>query len=923
MFLPLRALIIEDSEDDLFLVLRELRRGGFEPEYLQVEAAETMAQALEEQDWDIILSDYSLPSFSAPAALKLLKNSSAQIPFIVISGNVGEEIAVQLMQYGCNDYINKGNLTRLCPAIQRELEESKTKKLHKASEALTERLWSILDNSQSEIYFIDAKTFQFKIVSQGALRNLGYTAEEIIEKTAYDIKPEISHDDFYRLVQPLYDNSLKHINFEATHRRKNGTTYPVEVRIQLSNTDEDSILYAIVIDITERLKANKEIETLAKFPQENPSPVIRLDKDLQLIYANPASQDIITYWTNNTSIRAPESWKGLVNECLRKNKVHELEESVGSEIYHWLLSPSSESVFVNCYARNITKQREAEQGLRHAGQVFDNSIEAIMMTDKNNKITRVNPAFHFITGYSDSEILGKSPSILQSGKHKEPFFNDMWLSLKKDKRWQGEIWNRRSNGEFYPAYMTISAVEDEFNNITDYIAIFADISERKRAQEHIHHLAYYDSLTNLPNRLHMQEKLYEFIDDADTNNTNVSVLYVDLDRFKNINESLGHRVADEALTAIANRILDSLPENAILGRMGGDEFLIVIQDTKISNENEPIIQAVKYAISIPLTINTQELYLSASIGVSHYPDDATSMENLIKYAEKAVNQAKFIGNSFQLYTDDLDIHDVDRISMEGDLRKAIEREEFLLHYQPQIDLENKEIIGLEALLRWQHPKNGLISPADFIPLLEQTGLIKEVGDWVLRKACNQSMEWQKLGIKVPRIAVNLSAKQFSQKNLCTIIKNIIQETGINPKLVELEVTESTIMHQMDQVISILRELHDSNIHISIDDFGTGYSSLSYLKHFPIDVLKIDQSFVREIPNDKEDIAIINTIISMGHNLNLSVIAEGVETLEQSQCLSNMGCEWAQGFYFSRPLAAEQCLEYLKSHTMAKSVDASL
>jgi len=919
MFLPLRALIIEDSEDDLMLVLRELRRGGFEPDYLQVEAAETMSEALEEE-WDLILSDYSLPCFSAPAALKVLKNSAIDIPFIVISGNVGEEIAVQLMQYGCNDYINKNNLSRLCPAIQRELDKSKTKKLHKASEALTERLWSILDNSQNEIYFIDAKTYQFKIVSQGALKNLGYTLDEILEKSADDIKPEYCREEFVRLIQPLIDNKVKHVQFETIHLRKNGTTYPVDVRLQLSLSNGEPVFYAIVLDITERLKANAEIETLAKFPRENPSPVIRLDRELQLIYANPASQNIVTNWTRNTTMRAPDTWKKIIHQCLSENKVHELEVSEGNEVYHWLLSPSTDTNFVNCYARNITKQREAEQELRQAGQVFDNSIEAIMMTDKENKITRVNPAFHFITGYTEEEILGRNPCFLQSEKHNDVFFNDMWTCLNKDNRWQGEIWNRRRNGELYPAYMTISAVLNDEKQVTDYIAIFADISERKRAQEHIHHLAYYDSLTNLPNRLHMQEKLYEFIDDAEGNNTNVSVLYIDLDRFKNINESLGHRVADEALTTIANRILDSLPDNSVLGRMGGDEFLVILKDTKIISENEAFIQTIKYTISAPITINDQEIYLSASLGVSHYPDDATNMENLIKCAEKAVNQAKSTGNGFQLFADNMQIYGVDRILMESDLRKAIEREEFLLHYQPQIDLANKEIIGLEALLRWQHPENGLISPADFIPLLEQTGLIKEVGDWVLRRACNQSMEWQKLGIKVPRVAINLSAKQFSQKNLNTIIKDIIKETGINPKLVELEVTESTIMHQMDQVISILRDLHDTDIHISIDDFGTGYSSLSYLKHFPIDVLKIDQSFVREIPDDKEDIAIINTIISMGHNLNLSVIAEGVETQEQSQCLSDMGCEWAQGFYFSRPLAADQCLEYLKSHTLANHAE---
>ncbi|HFE39605.1 MAG TPA: phosphodiesterase, partial [Gammaproteobacteria bacterium] len=615
--------------------------------------------------------------------------------------------------------------------------------------------------------------------------------------------------------------------------------------------------------------------------------------------------------------QVPETWAQKIQDCLSQKEALEFDDSQAEETYYWFLFPAADNTYVNCYARNISKERKSEQGLRQAGQVFDNSIEAIMITDEHASIIRVNPAFRVITGYSEADVIGKTPSFIESEKNTPAFYNDLLKGLDEEGRWQGEVSNRRQNGELYPAYMTISVVKDNTQKITNYISIFSDISERKKAQIHIQQLAYYDSLTRLPNRLHMQKKLHALITHCDVSQQTLSLLYLNLDRFKTINESLGHVAADKALNITANRLVKSVPDTAIVGRMGGDEFLIIVNNKKIENEQEQLIKAIKLAISEPLKLNNQDIYLSCTIGVSHFPGDARNMDDLVKYAETATTRAKQNGSGFELYSSELEIYTEKRINLESRLRKALERDEFLLHYQPQFDLGSGKLVGVEALLRWQDPENGLVSPIAFIPLLEQTGLIKQVGDWVLHQACTQSMTWQKLGIEIPRVAINLSAKQFSQKNLGRIITNIIEDTGINPAFVELEVTESTIMHQLDQVISILSHLHDKGIHISIDDFGTGYSSLSYLKHFPIDVLKIDRSFVSEIPNNKADIAIANTIISLSHNLDLKVIAEGVETREQLKCLREMGCDWAQGYHLSKPLPADQCLDFFEKNAEKK------
>ncbi|MDX1810835.1 MAG: EAL domain-containing protein [Gammaproteobacteria bacterium] len=911
MFVRLRVIIIEDNDDDVIIILRELRRGGFEPEHIQIQTTEEFQSALDNADWDIVISDYSLPSFSAPAALKQLKKSGRAIPFIVVSGAVGEEIAVKLIQQGAEDYINKDKLTRLCPTIQRELDNKKSEKQLLQAKGMSDFLWDMVNHSKNEFYVFGAKDFKLVFVNQGAQKNLGYSLEELTNLHAYDIKPEYNEELFRKRVQPLIEGSTNFLQFQTLHQRKNDSTYPVEVRLQLSRRAEGDFFFAVILDITERAKANQTIESMARFPEENPNPVMRVSNRGEILYFNPASQPIVNYWTNIYQQNAPAHWQTFIKQCLEENKIIEFEEQINGVLYTWLFSTTTARNYVNCYAHDITRQRIAENDQRQAAMVFDNSIEGIVITDADNKIVRVNQAFTNITGYSEEDVIGQNPSLLKSNKHSEHFYEAMWYKIETYGHWQGEVWNRKKNGDVYPEYMTITVLKNKDGSVKNYIGVFADISERLESEKRIHRLAYYDPLTDLPNRFYIREILTRKMSHAKKTGHNLILVHMDLRRFKTLNESLGHAAADQALQQIANRLRDNLPADAQIGRMGGDEFLVILECENAIDEDSPNLKAIIDVINQPVHLTDHEIFIDCSIGVSQYPTDANDVESLIRYAETAVSNSKFNDRQITIFNHEVKIRGKEHISFESQLRKALEKEEFVLHYQPQIDLATEKVIGVEALLRWQHPESGLIPPVEFIPLLEETGLIVPVGTWLIRKACQQIMEWQSMGFDM-RIAINLSAKQFTQKNLLESIASILDETGVSSELIEIEVTESTIMNQHERVLNTLDSLHNCNIKLSIDDFGTGYSSLSYLKNFPIDVLKIDRSFVMELPYNTDDIAIVNTIISMGHNLKLKVIAEGVETREQAQILREMGCEYAQGYYFSRPIPAKSCAEYILS-----------
>jgi diguanylate cyclase (GGDEF)-like protein/PAS domain S-box-containing protein len=547
----------------------------------------------------------------------------------------------------------------------------------------------------------------------------------------------------------------------------------------------------------------------------------------------------------------------------------------------------------------------ADTNLRQAAAVFENTREGVVITDLTPGILTVNRAYVRITGYEEAEVLGCNPSLLKSGRQDETFYQALWASLREVGHWQGEIWNRRKNGEIYPQLLTINTVNDAEGLPSHYVGVMTDISQLKQSEARLEHLAHYDPLTDLPNRLLLRSRLEHALERAERDRQQVAVLYIDLDRFKNVNDSLGHPVGDELLAALARRLRQRLREDDTLGRLGGDEFLVELENLERTQFAASVAQTLIQLLEQPFTLPSgHEVYVGASIGISLYPDDGDTVTELIKNADVAMYQAKEQGrNTARFYTPTLTVAANERLELEARLRRALANGEFVLHYQPQVDTRSGAVIGCEALVRWNSPEEGMISPARFIPLAEETGLIVPLGTWVLRTACIQAKAWLDAG-KPLRMAVNLSGRQLQQRDVVQRVAAILEETGLPAEYLKLELTESMIMGQGEQAAELLHALKSLGPRLSIDDFGTGYSSLAYLKRFPIDELKIDQSFVRDIPHDPNDMEIAAAIIALARNLNLKVMAEGVETAEQLDFLTRQGCHAYQGYLFSQPVPAE-------------------
>ncbi len=554
----------------------------------------------------------------------------------------------------------------------------------------------------------------------------------------------------------------------------------------------------------------------------------------------------------------------------------------------------------------------SNQNLRLAEKVFEHTFEGIMITSPQNIIESVNPAFTFITGFQAREVIGQTPEILSSGRHGTPFYQAMWNEMKEKGHWQGEIWNRRKNGEIYPEWLTINEIRDSAGKITNYVAIFSDITERKAAESHVRHLAHHDALTDLPNRILFVERLNHAIVHAHRSGQQVAVMFLDLDRFKLINDTLGHSVGDRLLQAIGQRLIACMREDDTVARMGGDEFTILIENVPDTGNLSSLAQKIITELSQPIILDGHEIVVTTSIGICVYPDDSEQADALIKHADAAMYLAKEKGrNNFQFFTAEMNAHAFERMTMETRLRKALERQEFALHYQPQVDIGTHQIAGMEALLRWNQPAAGLIPPAQFIPVAEDTGLIVPIGEWVLLEACTQNKAWQDEGLPPMRVSVNMSGRQFRQNNLVEVIGNILEKTGLKAEYLELEITESIAMVNADETVTKLHALKAMGIRISMDDFGTGHSSLSYLKQFPIDTLKIDKSFVQDLTPNSTDSTIATAIAAMAHGLKLKVITEGVETEEQLTYLKGMHRDQVQGYYFSQPLPPDQFAALLR------------
>lgn len=552
---------------------------------------------------------------------------------------------------------------------------------------------------------------------------------------------------------------------------------------------------------------------------------------------------------------------------------------------------------------------ESGHQLKLADIAFENTKDGMIVLNENACILRVNKSFTTMTGCSAQELLGTTPIALQISD------NDAWLSLLLSGKWTGETLSYRKNGEAYQEKITFNAVKNSHNEVIYYVGVYKDITEAKHSQSRLHELVNHDPLTSLPNRRLFNELLEHAIRRAERENHQIALLFVDLDRFKAINDSLGHQIGDKLLYEVSRRIKHSVRDSDVVARLGGDEFLVMMDMIKQPQDATIIAEKIIYALQVEFVIDDREIFIGASIGISIFPHDGIDVDGLIKAADIAMYQVKNRGkNNLCFYSEELSKKALERFTLESELRHALARQQFSVHYQPQISLLTGEIIGAEALLRWNHPILGSVSPARFIPIAEETGLIIQIGEWVLRQAANQAIAWIKNGYTMQWISVNVSGIQIMKSNFYDTVYGILVETDCNPSILELEITESTVMQNTEFVIDTFNKIKQLGVRVAIDDFGTGYSSLSNLKRLPLSKIKIDQSFVRGLPTDLNDAAITNTINAMARNLGFSVIAEGVETIEQAEFLKNMGCEEAQGYLYGKPISTIEFTKLLAAKT---------
>jgi diguanylate cyclase (GGDEF)-like protein/PAS domain S-box-containing protein len=567
-------------------------------------------------------------------------------------------------------------------------------------------------------------------------------------------------------------------------------------------------------------------------------------------------------------------------------------------------------------AMDIDDRKAQEERLRLQAAALQAAANAIVITDSHGRILWTNPAFSKLTGYSSEEALGRTPSFLKSGRHDNSFYADLWSTVLSGRVWHGELFNRRKNGSFYNEEQTITPVRSEAGQISNFVAIKRDITDRKRAEERIQHLAYFDAVTELPNRVLFQDRLTKAIAAADRRQEKLALVFLDLDHFKVINDSLGHSFGDLLLNEVATRLKQRVREQDTVARLGGDEFVVLLTEVKDIGDVAVAAKRAVDALSAGFFIQGRELNVTSSAGISIFPDHGTDSVALTKNADAAMYYAKEKGRAnFQFFTPEMNAQVMERLNLETSLRGALERNELFLMYQPQVEISTGRIVGAEALVRWQHPELGLVPPNKFIGIAENSGLIMPIGEWVLRTACAQARRWQDQGLPAIPIAVNVSAVQFRQEGFLELVRKVLDETGLPPQLLELELTESLIMSNADVIVSVLRQLKATGVKLSIDDFGTGYSSLSYLSQFPVYKLKIDRSFMRDLAVEADNAAITSTIISMAKSLKLKVIAEGVENEEQMSFLRRHQCDEIQGYYFSQPLKSDDFGNCLHQRTL--------
>ncbi|NIL19928.1 EAL domain-containing protein [Pseudomonas sp. AN3A02] len=839
-------------------------------------------------------------------------------------------------------------------AVILSISDITSRKLIELSLVEREGFWSDVVRTVPDHLYVQDVISQRMIFSNHHLgHTLGYNKPELQQMGEYFWEILLHPEDAERYhdlrLQQRQAGYLSQLQCQLRFRHRNNQWRRFDIREQAlarDKTDQVTRIIGVAKDITDQIEASESLrdsEQRYRMLAESISDVIfSTDSKLALNYVSPSVNGVLGYdvdwifengWQStianpqqltgiyslveqvSRALDQPDSLAALRNDVQTQLFLFDCLRADGRKIpieLRLVLVWDEHGAFEGILGvgRDISQQRRAEKDLRMAATVFEHSTSAILITDPAGYIVQANEAFSRVSGYAVADVLDQLPNMLTVDEQQEAHLRYVLKQLHQHSTWEGEVWLKRRNGEHYPAWVGITAVFDDEGDLASYVCFFSDISERKASEQRIHRLAYYDALTHLPNRTLFQDRLHTALQSAERQKSWVVLMFLDLDRFKPINDSLGHAAGDRMLKEMATRLLGCVAEDDTVARMGGDEFTLLLQP-RVNREmalNRAIHVAEQILASLvkPFVLEGREFFVTASIGIALSPQDGNELSQLMKNADTAMYHAKERGkNNFQFYQADMNASALERLELESDLRHALEQNEFVLYYQPQFSGDGKRLTGAEALLRWRHPRRGLVPPGDFIPVLEELGLVVDVGDWVISEACRQLKTWHQNKVRVPKVSVNISARQFSDGQLGERIATILKDTGLPPACLELELTESILMREVNEAMQILASLKNLGLSIAVDDFGTGYSSLNYLKQFPIDVLKIDRTFVDGLPSGEQDAQIARAIIAMAHSLNLAVIAEGVETHEQLDFLREHGCDEVQGYLFGRPMPANR------------------
>jgi len=858
----------------------------------------------------------------------LSKRERFQMEYRIVTAS-GEEKWV--WEQGNGVFDPAGNVRYLEGFVTDVTERKRAEAALRASE---ERFKSLTELS-SDWYWEQDAELRFTMITRSTDAGLRFPAEHSIGRHRWDLPYiDVSPEEWARhratlsAHRPFHDLVLKRRDADGRLRYSSLSGVPV-----FDAAGNFTGYRGIGRDITERRQAEEQLrqsEQLLRMVLETlPVGVWVMNEQGRIVESNPAGRMIWGgaryvgveefggykgWWADTGRPIAPHEWAAARAIEKGETSLNELIEIEGFDGSRKIILNSAVplrevdgrivgAIIVN---QDVTERRRAEAEMRKLSSAVQQTADCVLITDPTGVIEYVNQAFESITGYTRAEVLGQKPSMIKSGLQTSEFYQRLWTTILSGATFCDVFINRKRDGGLYYEEKTITPLKDAGGRITHFISTGKDITERMQVQERLHYLAHHDALTGLPNRMLFLDRLNQALIRAHWHQRGLGVLFLDLDRFKTINDTLGHDTGDRFLQLIGARLEECLRERDTVSRFGGDEFAIILEDMAHAEDAAPLASKILEAFGRPFEIGGREYYVTTSIGISLYPGDGTDAQTLLKNADAAMYQAKELGkNTYQFYSADMGAHAIERLTLETSLRHALERNEFVLHYQPQVALADGRIVGVEALLRWQHPQLGLLAPAQFIGLAEETGTIVPIGQWVARAACRQAKLWDQAGLPPLRVAINVSARQFNDPSLVDGIAQLLAETRFEPGRLELEITESVIMKNAQVTVARLQALHAMGVRFAVDDFGTGYSSLSYLRRFAVHTLKIDRSFIHDIAADQGDAEIVKTIIAMARGLKLAVIAEGVETKEQLAFLRGHGCEAVQGYLLSRPVPADQ------------------